>query len=251
MTAIYGVLIFQKQPYMVLKQNWRNYSFKTLSYWITDWLYKIRDVNWINIQERHNFILEFRKYSKLIYGLITGLIAGLSSGLFAELVDGRSKGLIVGLIVGLIGLSIDLMTDENDGEQIHNHIGTYPSAKNVLLILISAWLAFGLVCGLSSGLIVGLRYGWHKGLISGLDVLVGGGTISWLIVDTMGDGKAAVQYYVLRWLLIRRKYLPWRLVPFLNHCVDLIFLRRVGGGYIFVHRLLMEHFAEMYVETPK
>jgi HEAT repeat protein len=25
MTAIYGVLIFQKQPYMVLKQNWRNY----------------------------------------------------------------------------------------------------------------------------------------------------------------------------------------------------------------------------------
>jgi hypothetical protein len=27
MTAIYGVLIFQKQPYMVLKQNWRNYSY--------------------------------------------------------------------------------------------------------------------------------------------------------------------------------------------------------------------------------
>ncbi|MDP1546822.1 MAG: hypothetical protein Q8L87_12425 [Anaerolineales bacterium] len=34
-----------------------------------------------------------------------------------------------------------------------------------------------------------------------------------------------------------------------ENCVDLIFLRRVGGGYIFVHRLLMEHFAEMYVET--
>ena len=37
--------------------------------------------------------------------------------------------------------------------------------------------------------------------------------------------------------------------PFVDG-VDLIFLRRVGGGYIFVHRLLMEHFAEMYVETP-
>ena len=48
----------------------------------------------------------------------------------------------------------------------------------------------------------------------------------------------------------RNNLLPWRLVPFLDHCVDLIFLRRVGGGYIFVHRLLMEHFAEMYVETP-
>jgi hypothetical protein len=29
-----------------------------------------------------------------------------------------------------------------------------------------------------------------------------------------------------------------------------IFLRRVGGGYIFIHHLLMEHFAEMYVEPP-
>jgi hypothetical protein len=36
---------------------------------------------------------------------------------------------------------------------------------------------------------------------------------------------------------------------FLDHCVDLIFLRRVGGGYIFIHRLMMEHFAEMYVDT--
>ena len=51
-------------------------------------------------------------------------------------------------------------------------------------------------------------------------------------------------------ILARNNLLPWRLVPFLDHCVDLIFLRRVGGGYIFVHRLLMEHFAEMYVETP-
>lgn len=42
--------------------------------------------------------------------------------------------------------------------------------------------------------------------------------------------------------------IPWKLVTFLDYCVDLIFLRRVGGGYIFVHRLLMEHFAAMYTE---
>jgi hypothetical protein len=34
-----------------------------------------------------------------------------------------------------------------------------------------------------------------------------------------------------------------------SHSKDLIFLRRVGGGYIFVHRLLMEHFAEMYEKS--
>ena len=30
----------------------------------------------------------------------------------------------------------------------------------------------------------------------------------------------------------RNNLLPWRLVPFLDHCVDLIFLRRVGAGYL-------------------
>ncbi|MBK8784606.1 MAG: hypothetical protein IPO22_23045 [Anaerolineales bacterium] len=58
-----------------------------------------------------------------------------------------------------------------------------------------------------------------------------------------------MQNYSLRFAFARNNLLPWRLVPFLDHCVDLIFLRRVGGGYIFVHRLLMEHFAEMYEKS--
>ena len=69
-------------------------------------------------------------------------------------------------------------------------------------------------------------------------------------VGLLYGGLPIVQHYTLRFILSRNNLLPWRLVPFLDHCVDLIFLRRVGGGYIFVHRLLMEHFAEMYVEFP-
>ena len=48
----------------------------------------------------------------------------------------------------------------------------------------------------------------------------------------------------------RNGSLPFRdLVPFLDYCAERIFLRKVGGGYIFVHRLLMEHFASLY-DTP-
>jgi hypothetical protein len=72
--------------------------------------------------------------------------------------------------------------------------------------------------------------------------------LSFLIVGLKFGGIAIILHYFLRLFLARNNLLPWRLVPFLDHCVDLIFLRRVGGGYIFVHRLLMEHFAEMYVE---
>jgi hypothetical protein len=32
----------------------------------------------------------------------------------------------------------------------------------------------------------------------------------------------------------------------LNHCVDLIFLRRIGGGYTFVHSMMIEHFLEIH-----
>jgi len=41
------------------------------------------------------------------------------------------------------------------------------------------------------------------------------------------------------------RILPLRLVPFFDYCVDLIFLRCVGGGFIFSHCLLMENFSEM------
>ncbi len=54
----------------------------------------------------------------------------------------------------------------------------------------------------------------------------------------------------LRLILTRNNLILWGLVPFLNRPHFAISLRRVGGGYIFVHRLLMEHFAEMYVEIP-
>ena len=62
----------------------------------------------------------------------------------------------------------------------------------------------------------------------------------------LNGGFMVVNHYFIRFLLIRKGYMPRKYITFLNYCVDLIFLRRVGGGYIFVHRLLMEHFAEMY-----
>jgi hypothetical protein len=81
-------------------------------------------------------------------------------------------------------------------------------------------------------------------------LLIGASINIGLLIGILLGGFAVIQHYTLRFILARNNLLPWRLVSFLNHCVDLIFLRRVGGGYIFVHRLLMEHFAEMYLETP-
>jgi hypothetical protein len=42
---------------------------------------------------------------------------------------------------------------------------------------------------------------------------------------------------------VRNDFAPWKYVEFLDDAADRILLRKVGGGYIFAHRLLMEWFA--------
>jgi hypothetical protein len=68
-----------------------------------------------------------------------------------------------------------------------------------------------------------------------------------LVVGLRYGGSAFIAHYVLRLLLIRNGSIPRRLVPFLDYATQRIFLRRVGGGYIFIHRLLLEHFAAQYI----
>ena len=40
----------------------------------------------------------------------------------------------------------------------------------------------------------------------------------------------------------------WNYAHFLNYTTDCLFMQKVGGGYIFVHRMLMEHFAQMKLD---
>jgi hypothetical protein len=58
-------------------------------------------------------------------------------------------------------------------------------------------------------------------------------------------GKEVVRHFTLRVMLWLSGALPFRLARFLDYAAGrLQILQKVGGGYIFVHRLLLEHFAE-------
>ena len=39
--------------------------------------------------------------------------------------------------------------------------------------------------------------------------------------------------------------MPWDYARFLDYAVDRLFLRRVGGGYEFIHGTLRDYFAEL------
>lgn len=127
---------------------------------------------------------------------------------------------LAGLLGGFSGkqLTERFMLSPNEG--IHR------SLRNGLLLF-----ACGLVIGLVSELGVGLDVGLGVGLFTGL--------------------AAAGQHYILRFWLVRSGVFPWRAVPFLEDATARILLRRVGGGYSFVHRLLLDYFADAYAgESP-
>ena len=164
-------------------------------------------------------------------GLVFGSIAGLFLGALSSPTYGLTYCIAIMLLTGLMGGITSEQLDQT----------TFAGQKLILTARKILWLfIFGVPVGwLIGGLLIG---GFNGGVIFGLFLGI--------LAGLRYSGTVLIRHYTLRFILARNNLLPWRLVPFLDHCVDLIFLRRVGGGYIFVHRLLMEHFAEMYVESP-
>ena len=107
---------------------------------------------------------------------------------------------------------------------------------NLLTNCIFAGLIAGLVDGIAIGIVDGIVIGVLAMMVWGIP------TALWF------GGLDVIQHYTLRFILWRTGQLPFRLVPFLDYCVERIFLRRVGGGYIFIHRHLMEYFASLTQE---
>ena len=63
-------------------------------------------------------------------------------------------------------------------------------------------------------------------------------------------GTALAQHMITRLIMARYQQIPlWRYDKFLDHAAnDLHILRKVGGGYIFRHRYLLEYFAGKKLE---
>ncbi len=69
------------------------------------------------------------------------------------------------------------------------------------------------------------------------------------IIGLLTGGLACIQHAVLRALLLFEGA-PLDLGRTLQFATDRLLLRRVGGGFIFIHRLLLEHFAQAGARTP-
>jgi DNA polymerase III delta prime subunit len=178
-----------------------------------------------------------RKFLKeFIFGLIVGLISGLIVGLILGL-----RGLISGLIVGLFSGLILGLKGEIVNKSIPNQ-GIWNSAKNMVVftILFSLIFFFGQI-GLKPFLLQFIE-AWEITLFIALSqhMIV-------LYAFIFFGGQACLQHFVLRLVLWYNRYIPWNYAKFLNRAAERRLIQRVGGRYRFIHRLLLEHFADMRV----
>jgi eukaryotic-like serine/threonine-protein kinase len=203
-----------------------------------------------------------------------GLIAFLFGGIFGAF--GGLLGMLLGIIHGVIGLlycgiaavisalgaaiagmMLGGVVGDRLDTQAHPNQGIRRSARSALF----AWLALGLVAApMSSLLSVVIRQGilaYDTSIPPEIFFWVGGvpasalvGTILIGIIGMLAFGGYAVLSHVsLRLVLWHSGVAPLDYVRFLDYCTERIFLRKVGGGYIFVHRMLMEHFASLDTES--
>ena len=166
---------------------------------------------------------------KVLIGLIAGWLFGKA---WFEL---GWIGLIGGLIFVIVFCGLE--PSEFQGKDQPNQ-GIRKSYTNILVL--------GLLTGLTTMLpgmlatqLAGLSL--ESSLLWPYIELTVGATTGFLF----GGGKACLQHFALRLMLYRMQDIPWNYARFLDYAASRLFLQKVGGGYIFVHRMLLEHFAQM------
>lgn len=78
---------------------------------------------------------------------------------------------------------------------------------------------------------------------------VGCGAVAAFCAAMWFGGFDVLKHSLLRLVLATLGYLPLKLPLLLDHAANLDFMNRVGGSYIFSHRLLLDHFAAMEDDT--
>jgi DNA polymerase III delta prime subunit len=194
----------------------------------------------------------------LTYGLIYGLIFGLIFGLILELVHWLIFGLIFGVIIGLIcglicgliyGLTVLVLEDQELKDQLRPNQGIWNSLQSVLWATTFSYLlavgtitialfTFSVMEGISK------NHNWMNQLILIFFQSLKVGVFVILIVGPFFGGIACIQHLFLRLILWRSGTIPWNFARFLNYCVERRLLLRIGGRYRFLHRELLDHFAQ-------
>lgn len=182
---------------------------------------------------------------------IVGFLIGLMAGIIAN--KTWIFSLIIGLFVGIffciflvISYSLSFTgslykyNSQESEKTIQPNEGIWKSGKNGIIIIRVFFILMSiLIFFLVSFQVRKFDLIW---IASGLKMVLSWGVLLALI---NGSALAVIQHLFLR-LIIGFKYkIPRNYTKLLEYATERIFMQKVGGGYIFIHRMLREHFAQI------
>jgi len=188
----------------------------------SDWLPKLR--------VRRVYIVLVAFVVGVIYGLAAGTAGGFVERSWIWLGAGAGIGVCVGLFGGFLGTIFDrdtrfLQTERRLYSSLCARSSVFVVLRNAIAIALVAWLVLGLIGLLMCGSVFGI----------------------YLILSSGGLDR--LRSLFLRVFLWCGGLLPWNYGRFLDLATERALLCKVGGGYMFIHRSLLEYFASL--DTPE
>jgi DNA polymerase III delta prime subunit len=162
-----------------------------------------------------NLLLDFSINHKLIRASLT-TFALIKDVQFSSLITLSTDSTVMVIFYGLVnGLKCELKMRSRPNQGIYN-----------------CWLIQIWTTTIVFPLIILFSRNWQVVLLSAL-------TLGYCV----GGGRPCLQHLSLR-IVLWHSGLPWDFARFLNYCVERRLLLRVGGSYRFLHRELLDHFAQ-------
>ncbi len=181
-----------------------------------------------------------------VIGLVGGLVGLRVTTEVVDQLGGLALSVFVGAVVvsELISELAPRLADALADKRATPNEGVHRSARHGLAIGLVVWLVLWLAVALFFVLVFEPSVGLRRALGSGLAFGLGPALLFGLAFGLDFGGIACLRHLALRAFLVRNGDAPWRYIRFLDEAVDRRFLHKSGGSYIFVHRLLLEHFAD-------
>jgi hypothetical protein len=136
-----------------------------------------------------------------------------------------------------------------EGKTLPNE-GVRLTLKNACGVFLATVLIIGVLTMVAGALLFALRVPPAFGVVFGLLGLLAAvvlGVIAW----GLHGGFAVVGHYAVRMTLWLSGNMPFNCVKFLDHCSKLTLLKKVGGGYSFMHPMIRDYFAEISPQFTK
>jgi serine/threonine protein kinase len=201
------------------------------------------------------FWRSFKDSGKAINGLLLGVVTVLTFGAKQSLQGNMMNSEAIGVTTALLlvigyylasailkGISSSNVDNRyrlraNEGIQRSLRYGLLGAVvgvcNGVFFTMVTSILAFALGGGLSASL--------RASLVNVIPIGVMGGLLLFLLLG----GLASHQHGVLRFIAWRSGFLPLNVQHFLDSAVNSVLMHKVGGGYMFIHRLLLEYFVSV------